>query len=332
MHEEMSTAPEQSLGSRLHERIVHWDTFFRNATIEECAKATNAATNELDNLLNQNNVFHKECIVNGIGIWTEIVDIESESDYDSNTLSSSSRPDQEIVVREGHIRGKEGYNLGFYVQNMQPDEHPSLWCSFRMQTAVYKPHPTLTTFNTMEMYVKADSMAIVSRDSINETFVGDDCDAAESSHRLSIYSDQLIKLVSSTKFRRTKRERQLKQIDAIIDAAESATDVRDKDIMFGGNYAYASELREGTLRYRFVPIRNFIISGVCLGVTMAGKEMLDVRAIRRDKDLLSKYDGLAINVDVESVSGDCEHPDLKPGTVIKVPISGQELDALFETS
>lgn len=129
--------------------------------------------------------------------------------------------------------------------------------------------------------------------------------------------------------------RQVTIVDRIIAAAESETGVTDKVVLVEPQYAYRSQPHEaakGGVLYEGIGLEGMVLSGICVALTMLGRERLTAKAIRNDKDLMTKYEGLVMSIEVNDLTvlpSACKV--ITPGDIVHIPISGQDLEAVFST-
>jgi len=245
------------------------------------------------------------------------------------------------VVQSGEVEGMFGVSKGFVFLNLYEDEPPRLYYQFELGSGRVSPHPTVLHETTLYLYVEASTGSVVPLTVFEEPFVDATSQSvavtnmgkptSETLETLGGCSEELVRLVTSTGFRRQKRQRQLRNIDRLVERAHSASGIRESEILLEAEYAYTTApTAEGGIQYDVIGLRQLVVSGVCLGVSMLGAEQLGRKAIRRDSDLLNKYDGLSMAVELDEGVSLPEYLQLQAGDIVHVPISSQPIDILVE--
>ncbi len=142
--------------------------------------------------------------------------------------------------------------------------------------------------------------------------------------QLDDYQRRIDNTVRSTKFRRMGRKAQQRTLETLIQQAEDATALRDKELVLLAEYGYARVVEPGI--EKFVPLitGTTIIRGLCLGMISIDYLTTAQRAIRSDKDRQNPEAALCLVVDPH----DKEPLRLLPTALIYIP-TGQPIEFQF---
>jgi hypothetical protein len=311
----------QPIGVELHERMRFWTGFFAESAEEEYLNIRDEALNELDGLLEAAGLMEEDCMFNGEAVWTEWVRHVEHTD-DPSELEVSYR----VYERSGYVEGAEGTCLGF-VGRPKPDGGFGLWLTFKGEAIQDPLHATL--MNSMEplVYAKAESLnALMPIGTIEEVFAkqGDAYETlADRLQIISIYSDELNRMLHSRNFRRMRRLDQAAAIDEIIEKAETESDIVEKYLELRPDMAFIGELDDdGIVKYACRDLLGFAVNGVCLGLGMPGREILQEHGIRKNDDLLTENVGLAFMLENEGDIYDGDELVIPDNAILTIPVTG----------
>jgi hypothetical protein len=341
--EQHPSEPEENAGLLLTRRLAYWNDILNGLENGDARDSlAKNAVDELDKLWEQEDMYHAECFVSGFGFWLEPREISDSSmpEYDDDEPEMVLQTN-DFVLKIDDVVSKEAISRGFAYTNKFPGERPQLWHQFEIEPFMGHIHPGLYTQHQRWMFIDPITANIVAAAKFDEPFELDHSDQCltddERIDRLDKHSLKLAKLVGSTAFRRTHRKRQLELIDQSIETAEQEVASRFADVIISPHFAYLPEISSeypGEVVYRELTLKDTTLSGVCLGLTMTGVEQLrkNHKAIRRDSDLLNKYDGLSMSI---ALSDDLDFSKtggmLEPGSVLHIPLSSQRLEIVMQT-
>lgn len=146
---------------------------------------------------------------------------------------------------------------------------------------------------------------------------------------LSQASDNYVRLLRSTYFRRLPRSKQESLVRKYIQQAEEQSGVRATNVMVDTNVLYKHRLFEGKVDYDNIGFRDETVQGLCHGLTSLELLKLGNKAIRCDRDMIDRDAGLCLVV--EDFTKQDEDDEVLRGDIVLVPISGQNLEAIFES-
>lgn len=308
------------------------------ANSSELEAIGNAAEEELDDLWEQAGMMDTQCLVSGSAVFPQVICPDSSESVLGATLENNET--SEVRVQAGYIQQVYGNSRGFMFSTLGvEDAPPRLWYMFKLAETVEVPHPVMYKRVELFAFFDAADCSIVPLSKIDEafgiTFEGGEEEAAlecggTKQDILNDRSKRFMDLIRSTKFRRENRARQIRIVDQFVEKTEVLSDVRENPVMFEPQYVYIAKPRkDGIMEYETVGVYGLTLSGICLAVHMLGREQLDRKAIRRDHDLVSKWDGLCLTVALEPDQNIPDQVGLAPGSYVHVPISGQDFDIIF---
>jgi hypothetical protein len=146
---------------------------------------------------------------------------------------------------------------------------------------------------------------------------------------LSKRSDAFYRHLRSTTFRRLPRKQQIASVDRIIAQAEADVGITMKFVELIPEYAYRVIESDEGVEYEPIGLHQLAITGVVVALGMLGREQLEKKAIRRDSDMFNKLTGISLRVVIDKDSALYQQAGLRPGDVLEVPITGQNLGAYF---
>lgn len=153
-------------------------------------------------------------------------------------------------------------------------------------------------------------------------------DPAEGVKFLSSKSNELVRILSDTRFRRMDKNTQNKIVESIIDEASKKASLTGYELTVSADYGLTTEIAsEGKIGLTKIPLKEFIISGTCLSIDSIERLQLHRRRIVNDHRLIDKWAGLCLVVDpdVDTRQG----LELNSSQVIYLPLSSQELEIDF---
>lgn len=326
----------------LSERLRFWKEQIELALAnnsKDLEEIGSAAQEELDELWEQVGMMDVRCLVSGSAIFPEVV--YSDQSEDALGVALEDKEADGVKVQAGYIQQTYGNSKGFVFSNLGVEgAPPRLWYMFKLAETVEIPHPVMR--KCLELYAFFDTAdcSIVPLSKIDEAFGITFDEEQDYEDALSLggakqdilndRSKQFMDTIRSTKFRRLSRNRQIRIIDQFVEKTEVLSDVRENPVMFEPQYVYISKPRQdGSMEYETVGVYGMTLSGICLAVHMLGREQLDRNAIRRDRDLVSKWDGLCLTVALEPDQHILGKIGLAPNSYVHVPISGQDFDIIF---
>jgi len=198
----------------------------------------------------------------------------------------------------GYIQGCEGIHNGFCV--LESDEGQDDGRYQVMQQVVIgglkgmvskTVHQELLMFN----YFDLDSNCLVV-DEINDIFCGDKNNPVDFCEQMEVVkrsSRELNLLLRSTTFRRTKRSKQIRQVDSLVARAELDSNICGTEILAEAECGYITDFNMN-MHLMPVDIRDAVIGGLCLGLETLESFALRMRAIRRDANLIDKGAGMCL--------------------------------------
>jgi hypothetical protein len=307
------------------------------------------ARDELDGLWQEMDMMGERCMVTGLAVYPKQIVEEGDESIKENTVTTGNA-EFEIVCETATL---EGISLGFEYTALVKDIPPMLCYVFQLNYLTSIPHPTMKRVTELSAYFGERGTTILPLNMIDDSYTLKPTDELEEIKQafadevapdpvfeqdqirdaLIRRSNGLRNLLSSTKFRRMQHDTQISIVDRIIKAAESETGVPNMTTLVEAQYAYLTQPHEtapaGVL-YEGVGLEGMVLSGVCRALTMLGRERLTAKAIRRDKDLLTKHEGLVMSVEVNELTVLPQSGKfITPGDIVHVPISGQEMVAVF---
>lgn len=344
---EMQSPREQQVETalKLHDRILYWENFVDNATQEQLEKDGWRAVSELDALIKDNGVFNKPCLASGFGTWCEIIVTGLDSDeqgVDDASKEPGTEAEGDVLVPEeeqpgpsvtyeyksGKVDAKKAVCYGFTIEKLEDDSRPRLWSIFTLEGVKIDQHSTLLISFVPKMYLKPSSMNVLSVDSLSPEDASveqEPIDMAELEH----YSDGLKRMIATDWFRRADRQRQAAAIDEHIEKAERVSHVKNNELVVGPEFVYKPVVHEGILGYQKIKVNNMTLRGICLGLSMAGRDVLNKRPIRHSGDVLDKQDGISLVIELAEDKNLPKDLSMKPGTVVHVPLSSQDVDVIY---
>lgn len=324
-----SSEPQQSPGVMLTERIAFWGDFFAAKDEEYDAKdEVSAAIEELNELLDDEGLLGRECLVSGEGVWSEYIENEEEGPESSEgqLAEYSASGGVEFILRDGRMPPKEALCTGFSIEDPSCSGELGVWLQFETSYGEIMDHPTIAHEITTLAYLKPNTTSVIPLSELDKIFYKPNELAEEIAENgqqlgtLKIFSEALIQTVKSTKFRRLAHPRQIRIVNNIIRNAEIFSGAHNLgDLDLDVEYGYAPQVTEKGINYRLVELGKLPISGRCLGVTMVGKERLERKAVRRDSDLINKNEGLSLIIELADDSELPDHLGLMPGDILYVP-------------
>lgn len=320
--------PELTLPELLRLRISQGDALLANAAPEEWPELASQVVAELDTIWEEMGMKHELCTVKGFGLWSELPSQADALDADFEAMFNLRLEARDFSMHD--IRSE-----GFAVHNFGEEEHPKVWYMFQLDGLTGASNPTVSYYAQRMLFALPDDISIVAESDVNEAYFSFPLDDVNEGYIvapgkvLNEYSHRMVRMVSSTGFRRMKRRQQLRAVDNLIAEAETRSLVREADVMADPQYAYVPEITPIGADYRTVAIGGMCVSGVCLGLAMPGRERLAHKAVRRDSDLLSKRDGLSLSVELEN-DIELARERLAAGRILHIPISGQKMDTVIE--
>lgn len=339
--ERISQSPEQALSAALADRIAHWNEFFATRSAAEAHEMGEVALGELDGLLGRQMELGEQCIFSGEATWATMDFITDEAQMPTDEDCTDEGYEIETLCRmkvhREHVQGQQGFNYGFAIYRWIGKPCPRIYYQFEVQDWEAIMHPSINLQGKHFMFVDAASATVISRRFIEQSLLDAETevsppDPAASISALNLCSESLKNLMQSTRFRRLSHHEQISAVDKIIGNAEQeARELREVPALLTADFGYVPLPAEGEVGHKPVPLRSSIISGLLWGVTMVGREELQRKAIRNDGDIWSKQDGLSLLVEIDEAS-DLPHPLLEAGKVIKVPLSGQEVELVMGSS
>jgi hypothetical protein len=138
------------------------------------------------------------------------------------------------------------------------------------------------------------------------------------------YSEEFVKLVRSTTFRRLNRGQQRRVADDLIYQANQRAVLRDFGVSADLEYGYIAIREKNTTSYLPLNLEKVVISGKCLGLESLESQNLGVDAIRRDKDLLAKDAGLCMVIEPDNSTR--QGLNLELGQLMYLPLHNQEIE------
>ncbi|HXR49700.1 MAG TPA: hypothetical protein VN778_01585 [Verrucomicrobiae bacterium] len=325
----------KTLNETFTETLQFWNGYFATQSSEACKNMANEAVSQLDQLLAWQGVLHEPCVVNGQGIWSEAaVEVEHGDLEELAEDEANMRMIFNLSVKRGELKGLEGMCRGFIVLGASVLERPELYYLFETTGWQMAGHGTFTLEGQHRAYVKPENSTIVPVSDFETPFVhypnGTVLDMFSPQAVINSASGELMRLVSSTGFRRQKRQHQEQAIDAIIQQAETKSLIKEANMLLEPQYGYIGELTaSGEMDYIRLALGGLCVEGTCLGLTMLGKERLSHKAIRRDTDVVNKRDGISMSIEVKEplllndriVSAD---------SIVHIPLSGQDFECIIE--
>lgn len=335
MSGEQLRQPELTLPELLRLRISQGDALLANAVSEEWPELASRIVAELDTIWEEMGMKHEQCTVKGYGLWSELpnqAEVESEQ---TDTIDASFEDMFNLQLEAREFSMHDIRSEGFAVHNFGDDDHPRVWYMFQLEGLAGMANPTVSYHAQRMLFALPAGISIVAESDVNEAYFNFPLDDVEADYLvapgrvLNEYSHRMVRMVSSTGFRRMKRRQQLRAVDNLISEAETKSLVREAEVMLDPQYAYIPEVTPIGADYRTIALGGACVSGVCLGLAMPGRERLTRKAVRRDSDLFSKRDGLSLSVEIEQ---DIQLKDetLAAGKILHIPISGQRMDAVIE--
>jgi hypothetical protein len=141
------------------------------------------------------------------------------------------------------------------------------------------------------------------------------------------YSDEFVKLVRSTTFRRLNRGQQRRVADDLIYRANQCAVLRDFGVSADLEYGYIAIRENNTTSYLPLNLEKVVVSGKCLGLESLESQNLGVDAIRRDKDLLAKDAGLCMVIEPDNSTR--QGLNLELGQLMYLPLHNQEIEVVL---
>jgi hypothetical protein len=188
------------------------------------------------------------------------------------------------------------------------------------------------------VYAKADTLTALMRiDAIEEAFekTGESYETVEDQLQIiNVYSEEMNRMVRSSNFRRMRREDQAAAVDAIVEKAEAESDIIEKYLTLNAGIAFKSELAEdGVIEYTVHNLEGFTVEGLCLALSMPGRELLSRKGIRRNSDLVMRSVGLAFVLETEEDIYDGDDVIMPSGTILSIHIpsnGGRSSEAIVD--
>ncbi|MDB5169577.1 MAG: hypothetical protein JWO41_933 [Candidatus Saccharibacteria bacterium] len=326
-----------------------------------------AAQHELDDRWEALDYMGLDCLVTGTGIWMRPVDEdEEEADEDleaalidaGDTLEQQAQPRIQLYATAFGKTGLEAVSEGFEYWTPS-DETPSMiWYRFQTDIIDNRPNPSVIESKTMLAHFGHDCrimplpdegpsiedpdeyahnvLAELEENAFDLTALAAGYQGGDVQQILSKHSDAFARLLRWTGFRRMNHKQQIYTVDRLLANTEAETRIRESEAIMEPQYAYISHpslYGQSGVEYEKIGLHgDILVSGICVALGMIGRERLQTKAIRCDKDLVTKYAGMVLTVDLRDALELHDSRILERGSLLHVPISGQDFVALFGRS
>lgn len=286
------------------------------------------------------------CAVSGSARWSETVVVQPEEDGEDSDGDTIERklPGQYITYNkhQGEVAGVEGIYTGFFARRLSGEDVPRLWCVFELDNSFsYKADELCEDLRVHMMFVDPCTLQVVPAERFEEPYIDEDLDTMEAGEPMldELFSRSQIfaRMLRSTAFRRMKHKQQIREVDNVLADTEAITGIRGSGIGLIAEYGYVvpSDV-EGNPDYdadfRFVGLNDMVLNGVCLAVSSSSWPQIRRKAVRNDGDLLNKYDGLCLTLELDKASDLAEFSPVGVGDIVHVPLSGQAVGLMLHST
>lgn len=235
----------------------------------------------------------------------------------------------------GTSEGVTGIHEGFDIVQTEEDETGAT--SFRVMQRVYVGEFTNNVLKTVGTTRKIYHFY----DLGSQLFPIVEMEAMMASHELSSYtpdeslntifplSSDFVNLLRSTEFRRLKHKQQKRIFDEVLMTIDQHTMTRGLTFTGEPSFGYVPSFSENNRYFMPLALGAYVISGQCLGIDSLETTALRKKAIRRDKDMASKYAGLCIVIDPDKDTRQGLY--LADDQVLYIPTNNQDFDAVLYT-
>ncbi len=277
------------------------------------------------------------CAVSGSARWSETVVVPTEDDdeSDGDTLERK-LPGQYVMYKkhDGEVAGVQGIYMGFCARQLSGEDASRMWCAFELDGFSYKADELTEDIRRHMMYVDPYTMQVVPAARFEEPYIDEHVDPMAAGEpmldELFARSQVFAHMLQSTGFRRMKHKQQIREVDNILADTEALTGIRGRNVGLIAQYGYVVPADvEGNPDYgadfRIVGLNDMVLSGICLALSSSSWNRLRTKAIRNDGDVLNKYDGLCVSVELGNASDLVEFSPVRVGDIVHVPLSGQDV-------
>ncbi len=142
---------------------------------------------------------------------------------------------------------------------------------------------------------------------------------------LNKFSEKLIDIYRSTKFRRQNKGAQQRFVTGFIDEVNARLPIRDKILLVEAQYAYVPDIQADGVRFVRLPI-NDIVEVQCMGLDTIELSHMQEKPIRRDADMVDKMAGLCLLADLDPESR--QRLGVSINSLVWLPLGGQSLESV----
>lgn len=333
MSEEIGSI-ESQLFVGLEARIDIWNGLLAAAENDEQRKFTiEQAVEELDYLACEKFGIElgQRCAVSGSAIWCEMDYKSVEDGVGTNTVDKKSKVLGEYSEHNGDVAGKTAVFNGF--ENFKPDEdeRSEFWYAFAIKTHKHRAHRLTANMQIDLMYVDPKTAVITPADRFEEPYLEQDPevrvleDSMERALELARRSMAFAQLLDSEDFRQLSLDQQAADIGFIIKETEKVTGIRVSSATVKAERGYINEpdAENGEVTRTAIDLSGLTLQGLCLALAMTKQD--NNKGTAGSKNI----EGLCLTIELDETS---DLPDnMKPGSLLDIPISGQPLLMGFYT-
>lgn len=232
----------------------------------------------------------------------------------------------------GYSNGISGIHEGFeIVETIDEENQPDHAVVQRIYVGefTYRALRTVSTTRNVYHFYDLDSQLfpLVEMEGIMGSHELSEYTPEECLNTIAWLSNDFVNLLRSTEFRRLKHKQQKRVFDEVLMTIDQHTKTRGLTFTGEPSFAYVPSFSEKHRFFMPLLLDDFVISGQCLGLDSLETAPLRNKALRKDKDMASKYAGLCIVIDPDTDTR--QGLQLTDNQVLYIPTNNQDFDAVL---